>query len=124
MFCGVYQGEPSQLRAVRADLRGLLTACPLADELILCASELAASAVVHSLSGRAGGRLTVRAEICDGQFARVEVDDEGGAWTEPSRDPERARGLDILRALTATWGIHGTDQGRTVWVQLAWPAGS
>jgi hypothetical protein len=41
VFSRVYLGSPDQIRAVRADLRGLLDGCPVADDAILCASELA-----------------------------------------------------------------------------------
>jgi hypothetical protein len=34
-----YPGTTSQVRAVRADLRGLLDGCPMADDVILCASD-------------------------------------------------------------------------------------
>jgi hypothetical protein len=43
-----YPGTTEQIRAVRADLRGLLGDCPIADDVILCASELAANAAIHS----------------------------------------------------------------------------
>src|SRR6266478_3363036 len=43
-------GTTEQIRAVRADLRGLLGDCPMADDVILCASELAANAAIHSRS--------------------------------------------------------------------------
>jgi hypothetical protein len=36
-----YPGAIEHVRAVRADLRPLLCDCPMADEVVLCASELA-----------------------------------------------------------------------------------
>ena len=39
-----YPGGTEQIRAVRADLRAVLEGCPRADDVILCASELAANA--------------------------------------------------------------------------------
>jgi hypothetical protein len=42
--------NPDQIRAVRADLRALLGDSPIADDVILCASELAANAALHSRS--------------------------------------------------------------------------
>jgi hypothetical protein len=50
-----YPGSTEHVAAVRADLRPLLRDCPVADEVILCASELAANAAVHSLSRLPGG---------------------------------------------------------------------
>ena len=55
-----YGGRPEQVRQVRADARDLLAGCPVADEVILCLSELAANAVLHSNSRRPGGTFAVR----------------------------------------------------------------
>jgi hypothetical protein len=45
-----YPGRVEQVSMVRADLRAMLNGCPVADDVILCASELAANAVRHSRS--------------------------------------------------------------------------
>jgi hypothetical protein len=42
-----YPGVAEHIRAVRADLRALLAKCPMADDVVLCASELAANAALH-----------------------------------------------------------------------------
>jgi serine/threonine-protein kinase RsbW len=117
-----YPGRPDQIRAVRADLRALLAGSPLADDAILAASELAANAALHSNSCHPGGSFTVRAEIHPGHHIRIEVDDNGGPWTEPEPHPDRPHGLDIIRALTTDWGVRDTTTGRTAWSQLRWPA--
>ena len=121
-FSRAYPARPSQIRAVRSDLRELLDGCPVADEVVLCASELAANAAIHSNSGKHGGTLTIRAEIREGEYVRVEVDDSGGPWPEPPTDPDRPHGLDIIQTLTAAWGVIETTTGRTVWAHLDWPA--
>jgi serine/threonine-protein kinase RsbW len=97
-------GTPSQIRAVRASLRALLPDCPRADDAILAASELAANAALHSNSRHPGGSFTVRAEIHPGSHIRIEIDDDGGPWTEPAPNRDRPHGLDIIRALAADWG--------------------
>ena len=56
-----YPGGTEHIRAVRADLRAVLDDCPSADDVILCASELAANAAQHSRSRLPGGTFTVRA---------------------------------------------------------------
>jgi len=56
-----YPGTPEHISAVRADLRPILRGCPMADDVILCASELAANAAIHSHSRLPGGTFTVRA---------------------------------------------------------------
>ena len=73
-----YPGTPEHIRAVRADLRPLLRGCPMADDVILCASELAANAAIHSHSRLTGGTFTVRAKISPGDYAWIEVEDNGG----------------------------------------------
>ena len=50
-----YPGTAEQIRVVRADLRALLDDCPMADDVLVCASELATNAVLHSHSRLAGG---------------------------------------------------------------------
>ncbi|MDQ2873687.1 MAG: ATP-binding protein [Actinomycetota bacterium] len=116
-----YAGDPKEISAVRADLRALLDGCPVGDEVILCASELAANAVRHSHSRLPGGYFTLRAKVSPGDFVRIEVEDGGGPWIEVGRDPDRGHGLDIIRALASDWGIDGDRYGRVVWALLTWP---
>jgi serine/threonine-protein kinase RsbW len=116
-----YPGTPEQIRVVRADLRGLLDDCPVADDVILCASELAANAALHSHSRKPGAHFTVRAEIHPGDYAWIEVEDNGGPWTEPAPGTGRSHGLDIIRALTSDWGIDGDYRSRVVWARIDWP---
>jgi serine/threonine-protein kinase RsbW len=80
-FSRVYPGEPGQVREVRGDLRRLLDGCPIKDDVILCASELATNAILHSLSGQPGSTFAVCAELRPGSHARLEVQDNGGPET-------------------------------------------
>ncbi len=116
-----YPGSPEQISAVRAALRELLDGCPIADDAILCASELAANAALHSDSRKRGGQFTVRAEIRPGDYVWIQVEDNGGPWIEPAKEQCRGHGLDVIRALTSDWGIHGDHTGRTVWARFDWP---
>jgi len=120
-----YPGTAEQVSKVRADLGPLLTDCPVADELLLCASELAANAALHSRSARPGGTLTVCLEFRSVVHARIEVRDDGGSWPEHLRRPqpeaERPHGLDIITALADDWGIIDSAAGRTVWAEITWP---
>jgi len=115
-----YPGTPQQISAVRADLRSLLRGCPMADDVILCASELAANAAIHSHSRLPGGTFTVRAKVSSGDYAWIEVEDKGGPWTPAVRDPSRHHGLDIVRALASECGIDGDHECRTIWVRFDW----
>jgi anti-sigma regulatory factor (Ser/Thr protein kinase) len=116
-----YPGRPEQISRVRADLTQLLDSCPFADELVLCASELATNAVRHSRSGLCGATFTVRAEIGIGCYARIEIEDRGGPWRAPEPGLDKYHGLDIVRTLATTWDIEGDHLGRTIWVRIDWP---
>jgi serine/threonine-protein kinase RsbW len=117
----IYPGTPRHISAVRASLRDLLGDCPIADDVILCASELAANAAIHSNSRLPGATFTVRATIDPGHSARIEVQDNGGPWTPAATNPARPHGLDIIRALASDWGINGDHATRTIWARFDWP---
>jgi hypothetical protein len=55
-----YPGTAEHIRIVRADLRAALHQFPMAEDVILCASELAANAAIHSRSRLPGGTFTSR----------------------------------------------------------------
>ena len=116
----VYPAESRQIRAVRADLRRLLADCPAAEEVVLCASELATNAALHSDSRQPGGEFTVRAQIHRGYRVTIEVEDSGGVWAGLPALDDRPHGLDIIRALAAECGVRLNQSGRTVWVRLDW----
>ena len=78
-FASTYPGTPEHIARSRQLRRGL-GGCPDADDVILCVSELAANAVLHSNSGKPGGTYTVRAEGCPGASVCIEVEDDGGPW--------------------------------------------
>jgi len=116
-----YPGATEHIRAVRADLRAILNDCPRADDVILCASELAANAAQHSRSRLPGGTFTVRAFVSPDLYARIEVRDDGGPWNQGMIDPTRHHGLDIVRAVADEWGIDGDHTTRTIWARFDSP---
>jgi anti-sigma regulatory factor (Ser/Thr protein kinase) len=89
--------------------------------VILCASELAANAAMHSRSRLPGGVITVGATITTDLYAWIEVQDDGGPWNQGMIDPTRHHGLDIVRALADEWGIDGDRTTRTIWARFGWP---
>lgn len=123
-FERAYPGTASQARHVRADLAPLTDGCPVADELILLASELAANAIMHSRSGQPGGTFTARATLHPGDYAWVEIINQGGPWTTREHGDDRPHGLDIVARLAGdgNWGIDGDDACRAAWFRLDWPA--
>jgi len=115
-----YPGTTRHIGAVRSDLRDLLADCPSADDVILCASELATNAVRHSRSGLRGGMFTMHVTVIPGSCIRVHVQDAGGPWTPALDDPDRHHGLDIVEALAVEWAIEGGDNGRIARAVLSW----
>ena len=120
----VFPGRADQVREARAFLRGILGDCPVADVALLVCSELATNSVRHSRSARPGGTFTIRAQVCAGAWAWVEVQDEGGRWAarEPGSD-ERGRGLVVVDEVAGYWDIREDDMGRVVCARLDWPQG-
>ena len=91
----------------------------LADDAVLCVSELAANAVTHSDSRFPGGRFTVAVESYSDGRLRIKVLDQGGRWIRQEKEGHAHLGLMIVSRLARAWGIHtdGLD-GRTVWFEL------
>ena len=117
----VFRADASQVAAARAFLSTILADCPAAEEAVLCLSELATNAVLHSRSREPGGSFTVRAHL-DAQRLHVEVSDQGGPWDSPGRastDEQTGRGLLIVGQLASRWGCAGHSRtGWTVWYEL------
>ena len=122
-FERVYPGTVDQPRVVRANLTEIAGRSPFIDALVLLASELAANAVSHSRSGHPGGTFTVRATLYPGDYAWIEVIDQGGPWAADNDDEERGRGLAVVAAIAGdgNWGIEGDTSARVAWFRLDWP---
>lgn len=122
-FERAYPGTVDQPREVRADLTKVADEFPVADELVLLASELATNAILHTRSGHPDRTFTVRVTIYPGDYAWVEVIDQGGAWEADGHDEEHGRGLAIVSAVAGAgnWGVDGDEAARVVWFRLNWP---
>jgi serine/threonine-protein kinase RsbW len=122
-YARTYPGTLDQVRLVRAFLRESLSGCPRADDAVALGSELAANAVVHSRSGVPGGHFSVRAEVNEGAYVLVAVEDEGGPWQARACEPQRGHGLDLVQAIAGPghWGVTGDANGRETWARLIWP---
>jgi len=114
-----FPATPDRISEARSFLAAILQGCALADDAILCLSELASNAVTHSRSRNAGGQFTVRVILWRG-CVHIEVRDGGGPWTpQPDSDPAGGRGLLIVSQLAHRWGRSGDSQaGWTVWFDI------
>jgi len=115
--------RPEQVTLARSFLGRMLADCRMRDDAVLICSELATNAIQHSDSAQPGGQFTVRAEVRDGDYVWVEVEDQGGRWAaEDEHSDQRGRGLEITAMLADYWDIRGDDTGRVVCARLDWPA--
>ncbi|MFD7067152.1 ATP-binding protein [Streptomyces sp. NPDC059913] len=100
----------------------LATGPPLDDEQLddvcLIVSELVTNAVRHGT--KPGDSLKVVVDA-DDERVRVEVHDH--VWRWPRFRPESTeatggRGLHIVDALAARWGVEGRPKGKAVWAEV------
>ena len=125
----MFPGRPEQVAHARRFVARVLDGCPVADDALLCASELASNAIRHTRSGWRGGKFQVvvwrgRASAC------VAVLDDGSDTTPaPAPGPpgvlaESGHGLLTVQALAAWWGHDtyrdGSTRGTAVWFRLDW----
>jgi serine/threonine-protein kinase RsbW len=117
-----FPGRADQVRAARAFLKEVMDGFSRVDDALLCLSELAANAVLHSASRHPGKRFTVCVNVYPG-YLRIQVADHGGLWTpERGGNGQRGRGLLIVGQLARCWGIEGDRQaGWTVWFEMDCP---
>jgi anti-sigma regulatory factor (Ser/Thr protein kinase) len=117
----VFPARPEQVQVARRFVGGLLAGTPVADDAMLCVSELAGNCVSHSVSGYPGGVFTVRVEMYDGDYVWLEVADQGGLWRSSAPDG-RMHGLEIVRRLASESGVAGSlFSGWEAWARLDWP---
>jgi two-component sensor histidine kinase len=118
-FQRTYRGEPRQVKQVRDDIIRIFGWCPMAEELILVASELATNAIKHSKSGN-GGHFTVTVRVRYGDHAWIDVEDQGDR-TAPrdlagshGADSSLGKGLAIVDALAGegNWGLDSLARPR------------
>jgi anti-sigma regulatory factor (Ser/Thr protein kinase) len=115
-----FPGRPEQAGAVRRFLANMLEGSTVAGDAVLCVSELAANAILHSKSGMPGGQFEVLVFVDPAGLVRVEVTDQGGPWIpDPGGRQNHGRGLLIVSHLATDWGIVGDDRsGRAAWFEL------
>jgi anti-sigma regulatory factor (Ser/Thr protein kinase) len=117
-----FPATAAQAGAARRFLAAILDGSPAAADAVLCLSELATNAIVHSDSGRPGGTFTVAVRLGQGSLW-VEVRDQGGRWPRGAAiEDDGGRGLLIVAGTAREWGREGdAETGWTVWFALDWP---
>jgi anti-sigma regulatory factor (Ser/Thr protein kinase) len=102
-----FPGRRDEVHRVREYIAGLVGHLPRADEIVLCVSELATNAILHSASGQLGGTFTVTMTIT-GSVVTIAVKDQGLALVPSPRRPveESGRGLGILTMLADDYALH------------------
>lgn len=110
----VFPGQPDQVSQVRCLVGQHAQTTPVADDVVLIASELASNAVLHSRSQ--GADFTVACEV-SAQYVWIAVEDRGGSWRPPEPDGCHY-GLAIVAALATRWGVEATADGRVVWARV------
>ena len=118
----VFAGSACEIQNVRSFVGQVIHGCPVADDIVLLASELATNAVLHTASGSDGTfSVVVRVE---GTWARVEVRDLGSATAPAVRQAvvlkESGTGLSLVETIADRWGYHGGSNGRVVWFEVDW----
>lgn len=107
----------SARRFVLARCRQLVLDSRIVEDVVLLTSEVVTNAIIH---GRSEVRLRVLA--APGRL-RIEVADENSRHPQlPGEDADAldGRGVRILDALAARWGVRDERYGKTVWFELRW----
>jgi anti-sigma regulatory factor (Ser/Thr protein kinase) len=116
-----FPATADQIIEARHYLAKALDGLPITGDALLCLSEVASNAILHSASGRPGGQFTVTADV-DPHRLHVEVQDDGGPWGSHDHDETHGRGLDIVSALSRAWGVTSIGHGpKTVWFEISHP---
>jgi anti-sigma regulatory factor (Ser/Thr protein kinase) len=101
-YQGTFGGRAEEASRVRREIAEYLGNCPVTDDLVFIASELAANCILHARSR--GASFRVRCELSPGS-ARIEAEE---ALTGPGG-----------------WGTQAAGDGnRIVWARLSWEAGA
>lgn len=116
-----FPGSPVAITEARRFVTALLSAWPVTEDAELIVSELATNAIRHSASGQFGGCFTVAVHANHSRIW-LGILDQGGQRAPhplpPQSDEEGGRGLALVAALAASWGVTGDEQGRIVWATL------
>lgn len=110
-------GDAGSVRTARTVVRDLMAREPadVRDVAVLLTDELVTNALVHG-----GGRFCLDVEVRS-DAVRVAVADRGAGEPRvlhPSGDREHGRGMAIVDALAASWGVDREHARKVVWFEL------
>lgn len=129
LYRASYPGVPQSVSAIRLDLRQVLGAAGIdqdvIDTAVLLASELASNAVQHACQDDAESSIAASARVRDGML-RVDVMDVDVSYASlvkamprpPSADREDGRGLFLVESLSRRWGYDRLNSYKSVWFEL------
>lgn len=113
--------DPASVRRARALVKQVCREAGLSDDAVDAAVLLTSETVTNAFThGRSEARLCAL-PVARGRRVRVEVSDDD------SRHPHRAprdedslsgRGLALVDALAASWGVRDDRYGKTVWFEV------
>jgi anti-sigma regulatory factor (Ser/Thr protein kinase) len=111
-----FECRPEAVTAARRFVRGALEgeSPEVIDAAELMASELTSNCVRHAGTG-------FDVEVSVGEKIRIDVRDSGGGRPRPlspGPDEPSGRGLLIVQAMSANWGVEPRSEGKNVWFTL------
>jgi signal transduction histidine kinase/DNA-binding response OmpR family regulator len=108
--------EAAALGALRARLRRWLDGASIAAgdaaDLLLAAGEAASNAIEHPVAAYPHS-IVLRADRTADGAARIEIRDHG-RWKEQPSEPNRGRGMTIMRAVAGEVGVERSPEGTTI----------
>jgi len=121
-----FPSEPagvSQVRRLVADILIGRGRPELVDRAVLCATELATNAVLHTrgpyevaIRSAGGG---IRVEVIDGRPDNLPMPvPRTGTAVDVTRSATTGRGLMIVAALATRWGFTASESAKSVWAEL------
>ncbi|MFF5265182.1 ATP-binding protein [Actinomadura viridis] len=122
---GLPQVVPPVRARVRAAVEEVLDDRELVEDVVLATAELLTNALDHTRSGQDGGRVDLTVTLTPASAVLVEVTDQNGTDTHPRPTSgealsDRGRGLHIVEAVSALWGVRSRpDRRTTVWFATA-----
>ncbi|SDH79473.1 ATP-binding protein [Nonomuraea jiangxiensis] len=121
-WCRNFPGTRAQISEARQFVTSYLGDHLETDTAQLIVSELATNAIRHTRSGLPGGRFGVTLHA-GSTLLILAVHDEGGSSTphlcRAEDEDQSGRGLCLVETLSARWGVHGDNAGRTVWALIS-----